>query len=174
VTTSSAAAAARIVVTDALVHAHHAGVWRHLRLCGAPADLADDLAQETFLRLCTRPPESRGDAALAAWLRATARNLLRNSRRRPSGVPLDDDAAELAHAAYDRGDGGERWRQSLAACVATLPAREQQALALRYAASGSRAAVAKALQLGDEGAKSLLRRARERLLLCVQRRVEVP
>ncbi len=170
-TTSSAAAPpARIVVTEALVHAHQAALWRHLRLCGAPADLADDLTQETLLRLCERPPEARGDAALAGWLRATARNLLANSRRRPPGLPLDDEAAEAAQAAYDRGDGGEHYRRALAVCLAALPAREQQALALRYAAGGSRAAVGKALQLADEGVKTLLRRARARLQACLHRR----
>ena len=171
-TTSSAAPQTRIVVTEALIRAHQSGVWRHLRLCGAPADVADDLTQETFLRLCVQPPEARGDAALAGWLRATARNLLANSRRALRPLPLDESAAEAAHAEYDRGDGGERWRGALAACIAALPPREQQALALRYARGGSRAAVAAALQLADEGVKTLLRRVRARLQACVHRRVE--
>jgi RNA polymerase sigma-70 factor (ECF subfamily) len=170
--TTSSAAPARIVVTEALIRAHQAGVWRHLRLCGAPADLADDLTQETFLRLCAQPPEARGDAALAGWLRATARNLLANSRRRPPVLPLDDDAAEAAHAEYDRDDGGERWRRALAACLETLPARERDAIARRYSPGGSRAAIAAALQLADEGVKTLLRRARARLFACVQRRLQ--
>ena len=173
-TTLSPEAAPRVVVTEDLVRAHQSAVWRHVRLCGAPADLADDLTQETFLRLCRCPPEDRGDAALAAWLRQTARRLLANDRRRPAVVRVDDEAAEAAQAAYDRDDGGARWRAALAGCLGTLPERERQAVERRYEPGGSRATVARALGIADEGVKTLLRRVRARLLACVQRRMEEP
>jgi RNA polymerase sigma-70 factor (ECF subfamily) len=162
------------VVTESLVRAHQASVWRHLRLCGAQADLADDLVQETLLRLCRCPPEDRGGKALAGWLRRTARHLLANDRRRPAVVIVDDEAAEAAQARYERDDGGASWHRALAACLQTLPDRERQAVERRYAPGGSRAAVGQALGIEDEGVKTLLRRVRAKLLACMQRRVEEP
>lgn len=170
--TVSSPPAQRIQLTAELVHRHQAMVWRFLRLLGAEPGLADELAQEAFVRLWQHPPEDRGEAALAAWLRRTAQNLLSNSRRRRGGLVFDDAAIDAAWAGYERDDDGADFRAALAACLQALPAREQQALQLRYAAGGSRAAVAAAMRLGDEGVKSMLRRARARLQACVQRRLE--
>jgi RNA polymerase sigma-70 factor (ECF subfamily) len=156
----------------ALVAAHQASVWRHLRCCGAAPDVADDLTQETFVRLWRSPPQDRGPAALAAWLRQTARNLLRNRRRDERvDLPFDDHAIEAAWAQMARDDDGASYREALARCLALLPPREREALRLRYESGGSRAAVAKVLGLQDEGAKTFLRRARARLLACVERRI---
>ena len=72
-------------------------VWRFLRLCGAPPAAADELTQETFVRLWQRPPADRGEAALQGWLRVTARNLFRDSRRRVRGeLPFDEHEVEAA------------------------------------------------------------------------------
>ena len=53
-------APARVSVTEALVRRHQVGVWRYLRFLGCPPELADDLAQDTFLALMRHPPEDRG------------------------------------------------------------------------------------------------------------------
>jgi len=171
--TATTAPPALVEFSTALVQAHQAAVWRHLRCCGAEPALADDLTQETFVALWQRPPEDRGPQALAGWLRQTARNLLWNRLRgQRRELPFDEQAIEAAWVAAEQEDDGAEYRAALARCLARMPAREQQALQLRYAAGGSRAAVAAALGLQDQGAKTFLRRARARLLECVQRRLE--
>jgi RNA polymerase sigma-70 factor (ECF subfamily) len=174
VTAAIPATPARVQLTEALVRAHQAAVWRHLRMLGARPEVADDLAQETFVRLWQRPPEDRGPAALAAWLRATARHLLANDRRRPRNLPFDEQAIEVAHADCARDDDGEGYRAALDRCLRALPPREQRALELRYGPGGSRAAVGAALNLQDEGVKTFLRRARARLLTCIHRNLDGP
>lgn len=101
--------------------------------------------------------------------------LLANAVRSPRpGLPLDEHAAEAAWNAYARGDAGASYRDALARCLQRLPPRDRAALERRYQAGGSRAAVAAALQLSDEGTKTVLRRARLRLQACVRRRLEEP
>src|SRR5690606_3133197 len=133
--------------------------WRHLRFLGAPPPLADDLTQEAFLVLLRRPPADRGDDALGAWLRGTARNLFRSSGRtpRPGIVLADDGRLEDAWLALEHGELGDRRRAALDACVERLDGRARRALELRYRSGASREAMAQALGLSPEGVKTLLR-----------------
>jgi RNA polymerase sigma-70 factor (ECF subfamily) len=170
VSVSTSPAGTPVLLTEAVICRHQAGVWRFLRLLGADPATADDLTQDTFLRLCERAPADRGDAALAAWLRRVAANLFVDSRRRSrGGLPLDSREAEAAFAAYARDDGGASYRAALDAGLRALSDRDRRALEIRYAPGGSRAAVAAVFGVGDQGAKSILDRARARLTDHVQR-----
>ena len=63
----------------ALYRTHHAPLVRYLtRLSGDP-DLADDAAQEAFVRLAERPPADERE--LRAWLFTVATNVVRDARR---------------------------------------------------------------------------------------------
>jgi len=161
--------AGRVVLTEVLMRRHQRDVWRHLRFLGASASVADDLAQETFLRLLRERVEDRGDAALAAWLRATARNLwFAHGRRRP-GLELSAEAElEAAWTRWAGSDGGDRTHAALERCLGRLEGRARRALVLRYAEGRPRAAVAAALDLSVEGLKTLLRRTKQVLAACVQ------
>ena len=59
----------------ALVRRHQRGLWRYLRSLGAPPDAAEDLLQDTFLVAIRRLQRDRGEAAVATFLRATAKHL---------------------------------------------------------------------------------------------------
>jgi RNA polymerase sigma-70 factor (ECF subfamily) len=168
---------AAVQLTEELVRRHQKGVWRYLRFLGCPAELADDLTQETFLTLLQWAPEERGDAALAAWLRTTARNLFRMQARRPrKGVELAAEAeleeAWLRYAGEDPTRAGDDYLVALHSCLQRLEGREHEALMLRYGESASRREVASALGLGVEGAKTLVRRAKDKLRKCVAWRME--
>lgn len=160
-------------LTPELIRRHQNGVWRYLRLLGCEPSAADDLTQEAFLALLRHPPSSTEPAVVARWLRTTALNLFRNTGRRArQDLPLDEAAIELAWSAHVRSTHGDEVFDDLEHCMAGLPERMRQALTLRYEADGNRRAVATALDLNDEGAKSLLRRARERLARCLQHQKE--
>jgi RNA polymerase sigma-70 factor (ECF subfamily) len=107
-------------------------------------------------------------------LRGTARNLFRASRRTARrGVDLDDDAAlEAAWQRLAGDDGGESRLAALRACVAGLPARERDALALRFGQDVGREAIARRLGMSTEGVKAMLRRVKARLRVCVERRLD--
>lgn len=86
-----------------LVRAHHGFVRAWLRrLTRGDAHLADDLAQDTFLRALRAAPGFRGDAHPRTWLARIALNVwhdhLRRSGARPQPAPplpgSDDEAAD--------------------------------------------------------------------------------
>jgi RNA polymerase sigma-70 factor (ECF subfamily) len=146
-------------------------VWRYLRFLGADPEQADDLTQEAFLALLRAPPGQTGEAAISAWLRRTAYNLFCNSRRRTRAAPLELVEAEAAWQTFVGNGHGDEAMEALAQCLENLPQRMQHALALRYQPEGTRQVVAHRLALTLQGAKTLLRRARERLASCVSWRL---
>ena len=147
------------------------GLRRYLRFLGAATEVADDLAQETLLR-ALRPGFDAAAPGAFRWLRTTARNLfwrhLAARAREPDLAAWD--ALDMAFAKW-ADDGGERYAQALDRCVAALGERERQLLAARFGRAASRDSIARELGLGGEGAKTLLRRVKARLRLCIERRL---
>ena len=159
---------------EELVRAHQGALWRWLRVLGARPDEAEDLAQETFVVLLRTPFVAQADGALRAWLRTTARNLFlahcRRQRRTP--IALDADAVERAFAAYERDDDGDGYRDALARCLETLPPRQHELLAASLRGEEPLATIAGRHELGVEALRSLLRRSKQALRDCVQRRLQ--
>jgi RNA polymerase sigma-70 factor (ECF subfamily) len=124
-----------------------------------------------FLALLRTPPDQSEEAAISSWLRRTAHNLFCNSKRRPRAAPLELVEAEATWRTFVGNGDGDEAMEALAQCLENLPERMQQALRLRYQPKGSRQVVAHRLSLTLQGAKTLLRRARERLAACVSWRM---
>lgn len=153
-----------------LVGAHRLRLWRYLRHLGCPWDLADDLTQEAFAVLLRRPFEERGDAATAAFLQRTARNLLCNHRRKPEFVTEAWCEQVDAHWAVPSDDGSARL-EALRACLAAVEGRPRQVLDGFYRDGMSREQLADRMGLAPSSVKSILRRAREALRACIARRL---
>lgn len=159
-----------------LVREHQAGLWRYLRVLGCPADDAEDVTQETFLAVLTRPFQDYNRQATAAYLRQVARNLFVSRRRRAvSCVELDEAEAAWLHWAGQ--DDGEELLTALRECLQVLTERARQALDLRFGLhhedtkNASRAQIAGALGLSEDGAKNLLQRAKQQLRECIERKM---
>lgn len=148
--------------------AHAPLVRRYLRVLGAVGADLDDLLQETFLVLLQRPFEDRGGAPVATFLRSTARFLfLRRDRGRLPQV-------EAADAVWERrcgDDDGDGYLGALRECVAQLPERSRRLVELGYDDELGRAAIARELGMKADGVKTALRRLREGLRQCVERRL---
>lgn len=162
---------------DEFVERHQRGLWRFARLLGAAGDHAEDLVQEALLAALHKGIDACADAEAAAWLRAAVRNLwrmhLRTQRRRPAHLTLDatEELAETALARHGGDDGsGDAFLVALRQCLERLDGRARQAIELRYGGQQSRPAMASAMAMGEDGIKTLLRRTREALFACVQRR----
>lgn len=158
---------------DSWVLRHQRPLWRFLRLLGCGGHLADDLAQDALLAALHKGIDARPDRDAAAWLREAARNLwrmhLRTQRRRPRHVELA--AAETALLRHgEDGERGDAFVAALRVCVEQLDGRASAAIRLRYQDGASREAMATALAMTEDGVKTLLRRTREVLFACVQRR----
>jgi RNA polymerase sigma-70 factor (ECF subfamily) len=154
----------------ALVRAQQAELWRYLRFLGCDNALAEDLTQETFLSLLKNPAVLESVASLPSYLRAIARNLfVRRGGAASTGVPLEEvpDADAVWSAVVKEKDAGP-YLEALRACVGGLDERSRRALELQYRDRLSLESAARKLDLSREGAKTLLRRIRERLKACVE------
>lgn len=164
----------RAAVTPAeLIHRHLLGVWRYLRMHGASAHEADDLAQEAFVIALQKGATDLDPPATATFLRRTARFLfLRHRRNRRDAVELADavDALWTQDCAHDDGDA---LVASLRHCVEQLQGRARAALQRCYGlddvASTRHAAAAAELGLQPNGLKTLLQRTRQLLKACIER-----
>lgn len=155
-----------------LINAHQADVWRYLRYLGAEAADADDLTQETFLALGRAKFQHRSRAETTAYLRTIARNQLLMLRRFQGReiATVQLDAAEQVWAANVADAGMEGLLASLTECLEALEGRAREAVQLFYRENLSRAAIASALTMKPEGIKTLLRRTRDVLRDCIQRK----
>ncbi|HVA51673.1 MAG TPA: sigma-70 family RNA polymerase sigma factor [Pirellulales bacterium] len=151
-----------------LVREHQTGVWRYLRVLGCPAAEADDLTQDTFLAVLTKPFQDYNRQATAAYLRQVARNLFLSGRRRAVAT-TELDEAEAAWLRWAAKDDGQELMDALRACLQKLTDRARQALDLRFGRQASRADIATALELSEDGAKNLLQRAKQQLRECIEK-----
>lgn len=134
-------------------------------LCG-DAELAADVAQETFLDLSRNVRQLRDDEAFAAWLYRSAHHRLRTETRRSwyrRAVSLDwltsaswdhpslTDRQEMGTEAQDRMD--------IQAVLNRLSPRLREALLLNRYAGLSCLEVARILQISPETAKKRITRA---------------
>lgn len=153
-----------------LVRTYQAEIWRYLRFLGCESTLAEDLTQDTFLAVFRRPFQDFGRSATSAYLRTVARNLFLSSVRRSRSAPqvVDLEEAERVWARYESEDQGASFREFLRECEEELPEKDRQAIRLRYRDKCSRESMAGMLELSAEGVKTLLRRIRDRLRLCIE------
>ncbi|MEO6595921.1 MAG: sigma-70 family RNA polymerase sigma factor [Planctomycetota bacterium] len=160
---------------DAWIRRHQTATWRYARLCGCPADVADDLVQEALLAALHKQIPERADPLAAAWLRGAVNNLwrmhLRTNSRRTQRIDLA--LAETARRQCAGDDGGEAWLEALRACLQSLEQRTRNVLDLHYGKGASRESIATTLGMRPDGVKTFLRRVREALRQCVLRRTGV-
>jgi RNA polymerase sigma-70 factor (sigma-E family) len=112
------------------LHAPKAG--RLAYLLTGDADLAEDLAQEAFLRLVARPGRIRDEEAIPAYLRRTVVNLARKHWRKRGNerAYLRREGPKLVAAANppeDFADRDELWE-----ALGALPYRQRAAIVLRF------------------------------------------
>jgi len=156
-----------------LLHRHQATVWRYLRFLGAERAEADDLVQETFLAVARAEFCQRDQHQTAGYIRTVARRQLlvlrRKQNRQISTVALD--AADGVWAAATRVDGSlAGYLDALRECVEQLKERARRVVDLHYREGASREAIAAQLDMKPAGVKTLLRRTRELLRECVERK----
>jgi RNA polymerase sigma-70 factor, ECF subfamily len=158
----------------ALVERHQTGVWRYLRYLGADTAEADDLTQETFLAVARGGFVERAERQTAGYLRTVARNQLLALRRRQDRelATMDLEAADSVWAAVAGPDGSlSGWLDALRECVDGLEGRARQAIDLHYHDHASREAIATQLDMQPDGVKTLLRRTRQILRECIERKL---
>ena len=146
------------------------------RFCGDRA-LAEDLAQEVFLRMYRAAPKYRPKARFATWLFTIATNVCLNEtrkRRKLSGtisfdVPIETREGTIVPEYPDSRQGpdevimGEAGREAIQAAMAALPDRQRAALLLKIQHEFSYKEIARQLRCTENTVKTLIRRARQRI-----------
>lgn len=168
-TTSDAELIVRVLASDdraafAELLGRHQSAVRHFlrRLTWNDGALADDLAQETFIRAYRQLAHFHGHAPFSTWLLGIAHNLWRNARRRTrEHEPLDEHAAAAADAAPATHHAD--LRHDLDTALRTLSADEQLAIHLAYRQGKSHREIADVLEWPLGTVKTHLARAKEKL-----------
>jgi len=146
-----------------LYDAHFPRVYRYMDRLSGDADLAADIAQETFIKLFERGsiPDTPG-----AWLVTVAMNLFRNAHatqsRRRRLLSVVPDAATFADRAVDAHPSAEtrELQRRVRRALDGIPERERQMLLLR-AEGYSYREIAGALKLQEASVGTLLARAKK-------------
>lgn len=158
-----------------VVQQHQATVWRYVRFLGAEPAEADDLTQETFLALARAEFVERDERQTIGYLRVVARNQLLALRRKQSReintVALETADAVWA-AAADPDGNLTTYLDALQDCIKNLEGRAQEVINLHYRDKTGRDAIANQLGMQPDGVKTLLRRIRQVLRECIERKVK--
>jgi RNA polymerase sigma-70 factor (ECF subfamily) len=135
------------------------------RRCGSDRGLAEDVTQEAWLRAVVAWKKSGLPDNPLAWLRAVARNLLRNYYRKAPHISLD--ALPSDWEGMIMGDGGGRSSPDEAAALAWGLARlkpGQASLIEAFHLDGRKVGeIAEELGLSERAVEGRLRRARLKL-----------
>ena len=146
-----------------LVRRHQSSVRLFLRhLTRGNAELADDLAQDTFLAAYRGLARFRGEGSLNTWLLGIAHNLWRNERRRQRTVQLEP--AHLGELEPVRpSTAASDLHADLAAALGRLEPEERTALHLSYQQGLSHSQIAGVLGWPLGTVKTHLTRSKEKL-----------
>jgi RNA polymerase sigma factor (sigma-70 family) len=143
-----------------LVRRHGSGVRSLLRRMGADPALADDLAQDAFLKAFEEIGEFRREGPFSAWVKRIAarlfiRRIRRDSRTLLTADPLDEDLAVQEISPQDRLDLDEALR--------LLSPPEKLCVSLCFGAGFSHPEAAEALSLPLGTVKSHVKRGMDKL-----------
>lgn len=148
----------------ALVDRHLSAVIRYSGYVLKDNALAEDIAQDTFVRLARKASDwSDGGPSLRSWLYRVARNLCIDYMRAQRSTPID-----YAETIPDPRDGAALDRdidilRLVTAALDALPERQRTAIVLVHFEGLSGSEAGEALDISVEAVESLLARARRTL-----------
>jgi RNA polymerase sigma-70 factor (ECF subfamily) len=156
---------------EQILQRHEREIMRYLlRVLGNREDAAD-LFQETWLRAYRAYPRLQSESEIRPWLYAIAVNLCRNRARdgaRRARVMVSDDeehpAADRiskAHSSLDQNEGYTAVH--MRELISGLPAKQREALHLRYFAGLDYAEIADAMRCSEDSARANVSQAMRKL-----------
>ena len=150
---------------------HECEIMRYLLRVSGNREDAADLFQDTWLRAYRAYPRLEPERDVRPWLYAIAVNLCRNRNRdgarrarvivaENKGTPAENSRGKLDHA-LNENDGYAAVH--LRDLMSALPARQREALHLRYFAGLDYAGIAAAVGCSQESARANVSQAMKRL-----------
>jgi RNA polymerase sigma-70 factor (ECF subfamily) len=161
---------------EILVHEHATMVTAYVRGIVGDAALAQDIAQEAFIRGHRYLARFKPGSSFAAWIRAIARNLaIDELKRRKREVPLDPDiiqGMEDILQPFDDPSRGESWKdrvQTVEGCFRSLPDTLREPCRLYYYEDNDTNRIAETLRISAEAVRKRLERARDLIKTCIEK-----
>ena len=153
---------------------HRAGVYRFLHFLTQSREVSEEITQETFRVAMAKGGDLAKVVNHAAWLRAIAKNLLCNYRRkeRPGWLISTDDLLARAEGRFlatgaDRDDLWGARRKALVSCLQKLSEANRRLILLRYQAGEKVQKMASDMGLAPNSLSKKLERIRGVLRNCV-------
>ncbi|AWF80875.1 RNA polymerase subunit sigma-24 [Microbulbifer sp. A4B17] len=138
------------------------------QLCDGDQGLADDMAQEAFIKAYKALPAFRGDARFSTWLYRIAYNLVM-SHKRKNMPDVDQDAVDRAQADETIEESRQLgMARDLTAAMDTLSGPQRQAIHLCMHRGFSHEEAASIMKLPLGTVKSHVNRARAKLRSLLQ------
>ena len=144
-----------------LVQRYQSQVRNFLRTLTGTHDLADDLAQECFLKAWRKLHTFRGQGAFAGWLLKIAYTTFLQSRRRSKRY--DEILASFKHATDSSLEDHRPEVSDLDRFLAILPEKERAVLILAYAFSMSHSEISETTKLPLGTVKSMISRGKQNI-----------
>jgi len=147
-------------------------IARHLNLVHSvclrevgDASLAEDVTQVVFLLLAKKAPALGPDTRLAGWLFQTARFACKNALRREARRKLQEQRVgeQMLFGGHDENALWDRIEPGLNDALASLGAKDREAVLLRFADGLSFPELGTALGTSEDAARMRLNRAVDRL-----------
>lgn len=129
-------------------------------------ELAEDMAQEVFIRIYRAAPRYRPEAKFSTYLFAIARRRLINEHRRSSRKPLEMfDPSDLGHVHGEESDNITLFEieEAFDSVVDSLPENHRNAILLLKQQQLSYQEIAEALNTTESSVKTWIFRARQKI-----------
>ena len=135
-----------------LVKKYQRMIWRQCNRATRKVEIADELAQQVFLKAFDKLNSFRGEAPFGAWLCRIAFNTIRDWHRveRRAEVVTIEGVSVPVHVGYDEALSRERDLTRLRGAIETLPEKQKKVVLLRVYEAYSFKEIAVALG-GTEG-----------------------
>lgn len=154
--------AERSYAVEALYRTHYVAMARTARLLTGSRDEGDEVAQDAFVALYQSWDRIRDRERVVAYLRASVVNLARGRVRRASLARRHPPVPEPPVDPPEPGPG-TRELAALRAALTALPARQREAVVLRFYAGLDEHETAAAMGISPGALKSHLHRAKTAL-----------
>jgi RNA polymerase sigma-70 factor (ECF subfamily) len=157
-----------------LILRHRHGVVGFLYSIVPDYHAVEDVFQEVCMVALQKAADFQDGTNFAGWVRAIARNKVREHLRRRTGTLLDDAFFDGLDRAFDEASSElhpDSRKEALRRCLDQLPEGSRELLLWRYDEGQTPVSIGSRIGRSRVAVNSLLQRIRETLKTCVERRV---
>lgn len=170
----------KLHIYEILARQHEPMLLAYVMSLVSDRQLAEDIAQETFLIAYRKISTLKNPESFGRWLRGIARlQVFVSLRKRGAEIPFEPevlDGMEDVFNSLEQHRETEQWQERFRLvedCFRELPEKLRQVCQLHYFDDQKTQSIADALRVGLSAVLKRLERARDAIRLCVQKRLKM-